>query len=261
MIRLIATDIDGTLIEEGGSALPEKYMDLVRRLHQKGIVFAAASGRSLPSIHGLFREVQEKMLFIASNGAYIENQGQELGKVCLERTPMLHLLSELKQMKHCHLVIENEREIFSSSRNKDFKALMEQGYRYQICYVEDIAQVQSEIFKIAVYCTEDVKKLAGKLEKEWGRTFKVVVSGEKWVDIMDPSVDKGNALALVQKSLGIKKEETMVFGDNRNDMGMFLRADRSYAVANAAKEVREAAAFTVPSYMENGVLHLLETLC
>lgn len=261
MIRLVATDIDGTLIKEGGSALPKEYFDVIRHLREKGIVFAAASGRSLPSIHGLFREVQEKILFIASNGAYIEKEAQTLGKICLDRGPMLELLSELKQLEHCHLVIENEREIFSQSKNKEFRDLMEHGYQYKLHDLEDILEVQSEIFKIAVYCTKDVKSLASRLTEEWGQKFKVVVSGEKWVDIMDPAVDKGNALALVQEVLGIQKEETIVFGDNRNDIGMFQRADTSYAVVNAAEDVRKAARFTVPSYRENGVLQALEKLC
>ena len=74
------------------------------------------------------------------------------------------------------------------------------------------------------------------------------------------SADKGNALKELQNILGIKKEETMVFGDNFNDIGMFQQAGASYAVTSAAEEVKKAAKYVAPSYEENGVLGILKKL-
>ena len=77
---------------------------------------------------------------------------------------------------------------------------------------------------------------------------------------MDASVDKGNALRQLQQYLGIKKEETMAFGDNNNDIGMMLAAGESYAVETAVKEVKEAAGNICPGYLDKGVYKIIKNL-
>ena len=58
---------------------------------------------------------------------------------------------------------------------------------------------------------------------------------------MDASVDKGNALKVIQDFLGVSREETMAFGDNDNDLGLLAAAGESYAVANARDSVKKQA--------------------
>ena len=86
------------------------------------------------------------------------------------------------------------------------------------------------------------------------------MAGEEWVDFMDASVDKGNALRYLQNYLGISKEETMAFGDNNNDIGMMLAAGESYAVETAVKEVKEAAGNICPGYLDKGVYKIIKNL-
>ncbi|MBQ8188692.1 MAG: HAD hydrolase family protein, partial [Lachnospiraceae bacterium] len=81
-----------------------------------------------------------------------------------------------------------------------------------------------------------------------------------WVDFMDKSVDKGNALRTIQEALGISKEETMSFGDNNNDLGLMLAAEESYAVENAVEDVKKAAKHICKSYTEKGVYHVLHDM-
>ncbi len=64
----------------------------------------------------------------------------------------------------------------------------------------------------------------------------------------------------IQKVLGIKPEETMVFGDNINDLGMFEKAKYSYAVGNAREEVKAVASHITDTNVNDGVIKVLETL-
>ena len=68
MIKLVATDIDGTLIRESSSVLPEEIFDLIRELRKRDIYFAAASGRQYMGLKRLFAPVADQMLFISENG-------------------------------------------------------------------------------------------------------------------------------------------------------------------------------------------------
>lgn len=75
MIKFIATDLDGTLLD-GEGALPSEIFPLVARLSECGILFAPASGRQYANLKKLFFPVWEKLLFICENGALVR-RGEE----------------------------------------------------------------------------------------------------------------------------------------------------------------------------------------
>lgn len=80
------------------------------------------------------------------------------------------------------------------------------------------------------------------------------------MDIMNSDTNKGASLKKIQDYYGIRPEETMVFGDNFNDLEMFDCAYYSYAVGDARQEVIDSARFTAPPMKENGVLQILKEL-
>ena len=77
MIKLIVSDIDGTLVPEGNTDLNPEYLEVIKKLTEKGIVFAAASGRHTSSIHAVFQPVSERIYYVSDNGACIEKNGKE----------------------------------------------------------------------------------------------------------------------------------------------------------------------------------------
>ena len=80
------------------------------------------------------------------------------------------------------------------------------------------------------------------------------------MDCMAPGVNKGAAVRLLQESLGILPKETMVFGDQMNDIEMMNQAYYSFAVGNARPEVKAAARFQTDRNVEDGVLKVLRLL-
>lgn len=77
---------------------------------------------------------------------------------------------------------------------------------------------------------------------------------------MAPGINKGGAVKLLQESLGITPEETMVFGDQMNDIEMMQQAYYSFAVGNARPEVKAAARFQADVNVKDGVLKVLRLL-
>ena len=86
------------------------------------------------------------------------------------------------------------------------------------------------------------------------------MAGEEWVDFMDVSVDKGNALKVIQEYLGVGKAETAAFGDNDNDIGLLQAAEESYAVENARESTKAQAKHVCPSYHDKGVYQIITKL-
>ena len=71
MIKLAASDIDGTLVPEGTNELNADIYEVIRELQKKGILFAAASGRHYSSMRYLFDEIAEDIFFVTENGSCV----------------------------------------------------------------------------------------------------------------------------------------------------------------------------------------------
>ncbi len=123
--------------------------------------------------------------------------------------------------------------------------------------VDDLLAVDDEFLKVAVHDFGLVDDGAGPLLSRFEGT---VVSGQHWVDVMNPVADKGLALRHVQETLGITRGQTMAFGDYFNDMGLLDQAQWSFAMDNAHPSVREHARFIAPSNTRNGVVRTIRSV-
>ena len=85
MIKLIASDVDGTLIEDSTPDLYQEMAEAIRELKKKGILFCAASGRQYPSLRNVFREVADDIAYIAENGAHICYQNKNISVTPMKR--------------------------------------------------------------------------------------------------------------------------------------------------------------------------------
>lgn len=259
MIRLIASDVDGTLIKESTPDMYPEMIDEIRRLAAQGILFCGASGRQLFSLKKVFREVENEICYIAENGAHIHYQGKDIALTAMKREHVEGIIHQLRSLGEGYdIAVSTPNGSLLESKNQEFIDLIRYGYRNQYRLVEDVLAEDEDILKIAVYHPQDITEL-GKtvLIPAWEDKVKTCLAGEFWVDFMDQSVDKGNALRRVQEIFGVSFEETMSFGDNNNDIGLVKAAKYSYAVENARPEVKEAAVSVCPSWKEKGVWQVL----
>ena len=98
------------------------------------------------------------------------------------------------------------------------------------------------------------------LDKRWKDRLQIYISGARWIDINAQGVSKGNAVHWIQKQYGITPEETVVFGDNFNDISMMERSKRSYASVLSHPDIKKAADYEVASYEVDGVLQVLKQI-
>jgi hypothetical protein len=87
--------------------------------------------------------------------------------------------------------------------------------------------------------------------------LQIVASTPKWLDIYNIGINKGKAVDMIQKKFGIKKEDTMIFGDYFNDIEMLKEGYHSYAMENAPQEIKDVANFIAKSNKDNGVLRII----
>ena len=97
MIKLIATDIDGTLVQDGGNTINPEIYDVILKLRKKGIQFAAASGRQWASIEALFEPVKEKIFYLSDNGAYVGCHGRNLFLNPIDRQVIMDFVRAVRE--------------------------------------------------------------------------------------------------------------------------------------------------------------------
>lgn len=262
MIKLIASDIDGTLIKDSTPDLYPEMVQTIKELKKKGILFSAASGRQYESVRNVFREVADDIVYIVENGAHIRYRNENISVTPMKREYVEEIIRMLRSYYgSCETVISTPNGSLVESNNREFIDLITYGYHNTFRRVKDVLAEDAQIIKIAVYQKNSIRELGESMFiPAWENRVKACMAGEEWVDFMDLSVDKGNGLKLLQKHFGIAKEETMAFGDNNNDVGMMLAAGESYAVENAVEEVKKAAGRICPGYNEKGVYKIIKNL-
>ncbi len=259
MIRLIASDLDATMVPEGTFDLNPEYFDVIRQLKQKGILFVAASGRHYTSIEKLMKPVGSDIVALGGNGTCIMYGGKPISYTEIGQDLYLRVL---RAARECHpemIMTENPDVVYTDSDNEPVCRWVLDGYRVNLRKCDDLAEVRPPILKSALYVTDaarDVEKLRG----EFGDELNIMTAGDHWVDIVSKEADKGSALGKVQELFGISREETIAFGDNGNDIGMLKLAGHSYAVGNAREEVKAAADEVIGPIGEDAVLRVLKGL-
>lgn len=262
-IKLIATDVDGTLVKDSSRDVYDEMIEVTKELVDAGVHFVVASGRQYGSIRRMFERTNRKLHYIAENGAHIVLNGENYSVVKMKREYVEGIMADLRALYpyDCHVVASTPNGCLIESKDQTFIDLIVNGYRNDVTLTEDILAEKVDIIKLAIYKKDSIRELGESiLMPKWKDKVKTTMAGEEWVDFMDKSVDKGNALRKIQEELGISKEETMVFGDNDNDLGLMLAAKESYAVENAVESVKNAAAHSCPSYTEKGVYYVLAGL-
>ncbi len=263
MWKLIVSDIDGTLVGdgEGEGALDPAYFTEIRRLIRKGSRFVACSGRQRLSVAKLLRPVADEIYFACDGGTMVFDRDQLLYAKTFPRETAHALIRDARQVEGTDVLVCGTKRAYCSSRESEMYHWMVDGYGFDMEAVDDLFSIEDEIVKVSIYHRDRAEELTNPwFRPRWEDHVKLTLAGIQWLDCVPKHSGKRSAVAFMQEHFGIRPEETMVFGDNQNDMEMFDLAGKSYAVENARPEVREAASDICGSYEQNGVLEVLKRL-
>ena len=260
MIKLVASDIDGTLLPEGTDRINPEIFEVIRKLKEKDILFAAASGRHYSSMSRLFEEVKDDIIFITENGAYVCCRGYTMLEDVIDWELIQEWVKEVRQIPQASFTLDTKEGFYSESQDPVFLDLIQKGYKSKLTIQEDVLAEEKKVVKMAIYRAKDIKLVAEEQIPKWRDRLYCAVSGDIWVDFMNKTANKGNAIRSIQETLHISPDETMVFGDNHNDLEMIRSATESYAVGNAAEAVKKAANHIADINVNDGVLKVLKTL-
>jgi Cof subfamily protein (haloacid dehalogenase superfamily) len=261
-IRLIAVDMDGTLLD-GDGHIPDELWPLLDELDERGILFAPASGRQLATLRRSFDHARDDVVYIAENGAYVVRGDDEVSSDSLDPAFVATLIQRLRDLTargfDVGVVVCGKRSAYIERTEAAFREECDKYYA-RLEVVEDLLDLDDQILKIAIYDFADAETGTAPELDDVRATHQVVVSGHHWIDVMNPGVNKGIALERLQAVLGIDRAQTAAFGDYLNDLELLDAAAYSFAMANAHPEVLARARHRAPSNREFGVLSTIRRL-
>ena len=260
MIKLIVSDMDGTLVNDE-KKIDENIYKILPKLKEMGTRFVVASGRQYPSLCKDFQEHVKDVVNCSENGAFIMDNGKELYAKCMTK-------EQVKMSLDAAFAVEGMEPIVCAkhvtyTRDAGMKEFLESPkFNYKMAMAEDLYNIEDDIIKISMIVVngEDTVAMFRKVRAQLDESMNLVTSGEGCMDTGIYGVNKGTAVEALQGMWGITPEETMVFGDQYNDVEMFTRAHYSFAMEGAVEGVKKKARFIAGSNNEGGVVKAIREI-
>lgn len=255
--------MDGTLLD-GEGQIPEAFWGILDGFRQAGITFAVASGRQYPALEPLFDRDPAGIAFIADNGGYIVRDNVEIVSFPLPYSAARYVVRAVRDLEATHNlgVLWSCRDAAYAERSDE--AFLERALVYYpgLQVVDDLLQTQDEPIKMSILELPGITEGTAPALSGVGEGAQVVHSAHEWLDVIDPRVNKGSAVAALQRSLGVTAEQTVVFGDYLNDLEMMQPEVTRYAfaMANAHPTILDLAHAIAPANHELGAVRTMAAL-
>lgn len=266
MYKLIAIDIDGTLINDHHE-ITEKVKQTLDEAKERGIKIVLCSGRPIHGMEPYINELnlnQEGDYAIAYNGALVQDTST---KEAIVEVSLHH--HDLEKLYELSLALKTPMHFFDTEAlytpNQDIsKYTVIESYLNNIPLhyrrVEDIP-VDTLLPKIMfIDNPEKLNQVIQALPSELHEQYTIVQSSPFFLEFVHSETSKGLAVKKLAEKLGIKQEEVMTIGDNGNDLSMIEYAGCGVAMGNAIPAVKEIADFETLSNNESGVAHAIKKL-
>ena len=276
MIKLIASDMDGTLLNNNHD-IDKETVEAIRKAEEAGIIFAISTGREYESVKPILDKHNIKAQCILSNGAeYRDEEGNILDKVNINEESAKRVIDILEKNNLSARIFTNKGVFTTSTREEALKEVVYRtmslnpdltedeareisenlGFFTGLQYIEDINKFFEEGIEIRKFVAfnKDID-LIDKMKKVISEIEGLAISSSfiDNIEITDINAQKGIILEQVAVKMGIDREEVMILGDSFNDYSMFEIFEETVAMENAIPEVKAVAKYITDTNDNLGV--------
>jgi Cof subfamily protein (haloacid dehalogenase superfamily) len=251
LIRLLAVDIDGTLLDSRGQ-LPDVHKQALLDASAAGVILALVTGRSFHFTEHVARALGLPLTLIVNNGAVVKDlSGRTLMRQLLPRETALHVLASVDGFDDCVAVVfdrSDARQIVFE--HMDWTHPNRRGYfEKNKAYITPASPLSHAIDEDPIQVmfngsVQPMRRLASTLRAlPMADRFSVALTEYEprdfsLLDVNGAGCTKGSALAQWAGRLGVARHDVMAIGDNLNDLAMLEYAGRPVVMGNAAPELK-----------------------
>ncbi|MCP8966922.1 Cof-type HAD-IIB family hydrolase [Ectobacillus ponti] len=253
MIKMFVSDIDGTMMQHGGT-IDAADIQAMRGMAQEGIILCFASGRLDNEIASLMQEVGADFHRISVNGVFVYTHDDELLLHSHFDPAVLPRLLEMTNKEHLIRYISDEHSYYIEKKTPLVLQIEEQARMTSMEEPLLAEKVGTSIFPhkftIGAETEGELLLLQREIEEAFPGKVSTFISAKLCLDIMPPDVSKGAAISVLLQQHGLEPHEMACIGDSYNDIPMFGLTPHSFAMQNADEEVRTHARHVVSSVRE-----------
>lgn len=265
MYKLIATDLDGTLVTDDKN-LTDRTIENVKKALKKNVKIMISSARAFYRLERYIDELdlrRENQYTICFNGAMIvENiTGEVLYSKNLDKQEVNELISLGKQLnvqimlysKNAHCAEEIPEVIQKNKNSKGLNLKIENFNKL------DFDKEENYIYKIVFMDKpERIIEIRNNLSKEIINQYEVTSSIPEYIEFVKKGIKKSEAIKFIMNKCKIEQEEVIAIGDGENDIEMLRFAGLGVAMGNADNYVKENADYITTSNNDDGVGNVIE---
>ena len=264
-IRLIATDLDGTLMAPDHMTVTQRTKNALISAREKGVKIVIATGRALNATDAVVSQIPFVDYILYCNGAAVYDRANDstIYESTIDEEKALRL-ADFLTANPIHFHIYKNGRIYVPKNVLEYQADTQLPEAFIKEFMKQVILVDSahDAVKGGVQVMdtfnvpEELKPELFALVEEMGLVTTSAVKSE--IAITANGADKGSALDGLCKVLGLTADEAMTFGDAPNDCPMLEFAKYSFAMGNGADICKQTANFTAPTNAEDGVAAMVE---
>lgn len=257
--KIIASDIDGTLLPYGASHLDPELFNLIEDFEKKGVLFVPASGRGIRSIKKIFSPVKDKISYLSENGSVVWYYDEIIGEFPFPRPVLEEVVETI--YKHpkmeCFITSALNSYIISDNLERSHEIMSEVDPSSHMISADPNAKITNclesipdTIVKATAFCFPGKASLYfDELREAYGDKVEVAKAGPNVVDFVPAG--KGDGLKYLTEYLKLTPEDVYAFGDNYNDISMLKYTPNSYVIQTDDSELIESSSFQTENPIED----------
>lgn len=276
MIKLIASDMDGTLLNDNHE-IDDETAEAIKKAEESGIIFVISTGREYENVRYILDKKDIRCQCILSNGAeYRDENGNILDVININENSAKEIIQIFKDNNISARMFTDKGIFTTSTREEALEELTFRTLTFNPNLTKEEAKkiAEKENFFTCLKYVEDIKKffedgieirkfvafhenieLLNKLKKTIGKIGGLAISSSfnDNIEITDINAQKGIILEKVVTKMGIDKKDVVILGDSFNDYSMFEIFEESVAMKNAIPEVKKIAKYITDTNDNQGV--------
>ena len=266
-IKIVATDMDGTLLDPRGQLDLPRLEKILDKLDQRGVRFIIATGNEVHRMRQLLGHLAERVVLVVANGARIfENnellQAQTWDDAMVDRA-LAHFKGRECQDQFVVTAMNGgfvkKGTVFTELDKFMTPEMIEKLYQRMNFVDEFDSNLFGGVLKMSMVVGEERSdSVLQEINDLFDGHVRAVSSGYGCIDILQDGIHKAWGLVELLKRWNLKPEQIMAFGDSENDIEMLELAGISYAMENAEEAVKEIATKVAPANSQAGVYQVLE---
>ena len=272
MIKLVASDLDGTIIDKDNDIFEDNF-NAIRDINKSNIPFVVCTGKTYSIYKGLCSSFHASYGIFGNGTSIVDlKTGEKIYQKLLDIADVEKVIELAKKDNlHVHIYTNNhiitEELLYLDLRNYKLQKKHIYNNRLSFKVVPDLLKyVQRnnlEISKVVISSTSSLASVKAEIEstinvdvfniKKYGEFKDKIIDKEyEYLDVIPKNVNKGTALEYLSNYLNIDKKEILAVGDNLNDLSLLKNAGVGIAVNNAYSELKQVANYTTKNPVEKG---------